>query len=88
MLFLYRPPQTYGAYSRPRRVMQQDTYNWQMQQTYRATNHVQPQPVPPAPAPPDPVADLERLAQLHDRGVLSDAEFAAAKAKIVGLSPS
>lgn len=32
----------------------------------------------------DPLDRLERLAELHDRGVLSDAEFAAAKAKILG----
>jgi hypothetical protein len=29
---------------------------------------------------------LEKLADLHDRGALSDAEFAAAKAKILGES--
>jgi hypothetical protein len=33
---------------------------------------------------PDPTAQLSRLADLHDRGVLSDAEFTAQKAKILG----
>ena len=33
---------------------------------------------------PDPVAQLERLADLRDRGVLSDDEFSAQKAKILG----
>ncbi|WP_436776275.1 SHOCT domain-containing protein [Yinghuangia sp. YIM S09857] len=40
-----------------------------------------------APPPPaaDPVVDqLERLARLRDQGVLSDAEFAAQKARILG----
>jgi len=32
----------------------------------------------------DPTAQLSRLADLHDRGVLSDEEFAAQKAKILG----
>jgi hypothetical protein len=83
MLFLYRPPQTYRAINRPRRVMQQDTYNWQMQQAYRATNRVPPRAPAPAPPPRDPVSSLESLVKLHDAGVLTDAEFAKAKAKIV-----
>ena len=32
----------------------------------------------------DQLAQLERLAALHQRGALSDAEFAAAKAKLLG----
>lgn len=44
------------------------------------------QPVPAAAsAPADPLAQLERLAQLHERGLLSADEFAAAKAKLLGL---
>jgi uncharacterized protein HemX len=38
-----------------------------------------------APASADPVAELERLAQLKAQGVLSDEEFAAAKSKLLGL---
>ena len=33
---------------------------------------------------PDPIAQLERLAALHASGALSDAEFAAAKARLLG----
>ena len=46
--------------------------------------------VPPAPPPPAPttgtsdVEQLEQLAQLHDAGALTDDEFAAEKAKILG----
>jgi hypothetical protein len=32
----------------------------------------------------DPIAQLERLAALRDSGALTDAEFAAAKAKLLG----
>jgi hypothetical protein len=45
---------------------------------------------PPAPAPapaaaPSPMIDqLNQLAALHQQGVLSDEEFAAAKAKLLG----
>ena len=33
---------------------------------------------------PDPIAQLERLAALHASGALSDEEFAAAKARLLG----
>jgi Short C-terminal domain len=41
----------------------------------------------PAAAAPagDPIAELERLAQLKQQGILTDEEFAAAKAKLLGL---
>ncbi len=47
------------------------------------------QPAPAAPAAPatvgdDLLAQLERLGQLHASGVLDDAEFSAAKAKLIG----
>jgi hypothetical protein len=47
-----------------------------------------PAPAPVAAAPvaaaPDPIAQLTQLGQLHEQGVLTDAEFAAQKAKILG----
>ena len=46
-----------------------------------------PQPSQPAPAAPEtsPMIDeLNQLATLHQQGVLTDAEFAAAKAKLLG----
>ena len=33
----------------------------------------------------DPVAEIERLGALKDKGLLTDEEFAAAKAKILGI---
>jgi hypothetical protein len=38
---------------------------------------------PAATVAPDPVEQLTKLAALHDKGVLTDAEFAAEKAKII-----
>ena len=38
-----------------------------------------------APPPPDPADQIEHLAQLHTSGVLTDEEFAAAKAKALGI---
>ncbi len=42
-------------------------------------------PVEAAPAQDDSMVQLQNLAALHTQGVLSDDEFAAAKAKILGI---
>ena len=44
----------------------------------------QPPPPPTAPAGDDLIASLERLGTLHTQGVLTDEEFGAAKAKLLG----
>jgi Short C-terminal domain len=46
------------------------------QQAYDQTDY--------APPPADPTDQLEHLAQLHASGALTDEEFAAAKAKVIG----
>ena len=54
-----------------------------------AQQYAQQAPPPPAaaaaPAEDDATAQLQNLAQLHQQGVLTDEEFAAAKAKILGI---
>jgi hypothetical protein len=42
-------------------------------------------PPPAAPAEDDQATQLQNLAQLHQQGVLTDEEFAAAKAKLLGI---
>jgi Short C-terminal domain len=42
------------------------------------------EPAAAAPAEPDPMEQLQKLAQLHEQGILTDEEFAAQKAKILG----
>ena len=42
-------------------------------------------PAPAAPAEDDQMAQLQKLAQLHSQGILTDEEFAASKAKILGI---
>jgi hypothetical protein len=45
-----------------------------------------PQAPPPAAAPEDPTTEkINELAQLHASGALTDEEFAAAKAKVLGI---
>ena len=41
-------------------------------------------PAQPPPPPADPIQQLKDLAALHEQGVLTDEEFAAQKAKILG----
>jgi membrane protease subunit (stomatin/prohibitin family) len=45
----------------------------------------QPQQAQAPPEPEDDSAKLQNLAQLHTQGVLTDEEFAAAKAKLLGI---
>ena len=42
------------------------------------------EPAQYAPPPADPADQIAHFAQLHDSGALTDEEFAAAKAKILG----
>lgn len=57
---------------------QQGAVDAQQQQQYAV-------PVQQAPAQEDLTTKLQQLAQLHDTGVLSDEEFAAAKQKLLAL---
>ena len=76
------------------RVARRQNARWeaQDQQQYEAQQYEQQQqqqyaPPPPAAAPAedDQATQLQNLAQLHQQGVLTDEEFAAAKAKILGI---
>ena len=75
------------------RVSRRQAERWQRQGTYpydqqqAAYEEPPPQyaPPPPEPAPAaDPIQQLKDLAALRDQGVLTDEEFAAQKARILG----
>ncbi len=51
---------------------------------YVQQQYVQP-PAPAAPAEDDTIAQIKQLGDLKAAGVLTDAEFAAAKAKLLGI---
>jgi len=84
MLFLLRPRQTWMPYRLPRGVTQQEAYNRHLQDQFDATRRVPPAP-PAAATTSDPIEGLKELDRLHRSGALSDTEFAAAKAKLLGL---
>jgi hypothetical protein len=64
------------------RVSRRQASRWaaQEQQSYE-----QDPPPPAAPAEEDMTAQLQKLATLHEQGVLTDEEFAAKKKQILGL---
>jgi hypothetical protein len=68
------------------RVQRRQYEKWEQQDAQQAAQQQAQAPPPPA-APPedDATAQLQNLAQLHAQGVLTDDEFAAAKAKILGI---
>ncbi|HSP51831.1 MAG TPA: SHOCT domain-containing protein [Cryobacterium sp.] len=63
---------------------QQAAADQQYQQQAAAEPQYQ-QPAEPAPAADDLGAQIERLASLKTAGVISEAEFSAAKAKLLGI---
>ncbi len=77
-----------GVHNRQQAKAEQaaDAQAYQDQQQAAAMQAAAPPPPPPPPAPAaDPIADLERLASLKAQGVLTDEEFSAAKAKLLGI---
>ncbi len=75
---------------------QQEAYDAQMAQqqppAYQEPVYQQPPPPPPAPAPAsapagsgDTIQQLKDLAALKEQGILTDEEFAAQKAKVLGM---
>ena len=59
------------------------------QQKYAAQDAAAAQAAAPVAAPAasdeDPMAQVQKLAELHKQGILTDEEFAAAKAKALGI---
>jgi broad specificity phosphatase PhoE len=57
------------------------------QQAAQPQQYAQPAPAAPAPAAEsmdDKIGQLKQLAELHQQGILTDDEFAAQKAKLLG----
>ena len=68
------------------RVARRQAARWDAQQPQQyAQEPQQYAPEAPAEAEDDDTAQLQKLAALHTQGVLTDEEFAAAKAKILGI---
>jgi hypothetical protein len=72
------------------RVSRRQAQRWGAQEAASYDEPAYQEAPPPAPAPAaepaaaDPIEQLKQLAALHKDGVLTDEEFAAQKAKILG----
>ena len=73
------------------RVARRQNNKWAEQEQAQYEQQAAEQPVyaapPPAPAPAadDDMAELKQIAELHAQGILTDEEFAAKKAQILGI---
>jgi hypothetical protein len=79
------------------RVSRRQGERWQQQEYEQQAQYAAPAQAPPPPPAPAPApatgaggsdaltAEIERLAALRSQGLLTDEEFAAAKAKLLGL---
>ena len=71
------------------RVSRRQAGRWQQQEYEQKAQYAAAPPPPSVPAAPAGgsrmTAELERLASLRNQGVLTDEEFASAKAKLLGI---
>jgi len=75
------------------RVSRRQASRWQQQGYYDEPapqqQYQEPPPQqyapPPAEPEPDPIEQLKQLGALHEQGILTDEEFAAQKAKLLGM---
>jgi hypothetical protein len=67
------------------RVSRRQANRWSQQEAPPEQQY-EPEPAPAAAAAPAPsrIQQLTELGELHDKGILTDEEFAAEKAKILG----
>ena len=63
------------------RVSRRQAQRWAGQEEY---GYQEAAPAAPAAPSADPIAQLKQLGELHAQGVLTDEEFAAQKAKLLG----
>ena len=76
---------TAGAVRHHQEQKYQQQAEAQAYEAQAAQQQYAPPPAAPA-APEDPtMAELQKLASLHSSGILTDEEFAAAKAKVLGI---
>ena len=65
------------------RVSRRQAQRWSQQEARSTTSRPRPRPHHRR-AAPDPIEQLKQLGELHQQGVLTDEEFAAQKAKLLG----
>jgi hypothetical protein len=79
-----RQQQKYAGQQAEQDAAAQQQWEAQQYQAQQAAAAAPRPPAAPAAGGTDVVAELQKLAALKEQGILSDAEFAAAKAKLLG----
>ena len=69
------------------RVSRRQASRWSQQGAapQQQQEYYEPEPAPPPPPAADPIEQLKQLAELKNQGILTEEEFAAQKAKILGM---
>ena len=67
------------------RVQHRQNEKWAAQEQQQYAQQAAAAPPPPAAPAEDPIEQLQKLGKLHEQGILTDEEFAAAKAKVLGI---
>jgi hypothetical protein len=65
------------------RVSRRQAERWSAQQPAYGEEPAYAQPPPPAEPAADPIEKLKELAELRDKGILTEEEFAAQKARLL-----
>ncbi|WCB93103.1 hypothetical protein DSM104299_01805 [Baekduia alba] len=68
------------------RVSRRQGNRWAQQGGYEQAPEPAYEPPPPPPPAVDPIEQLQKLAALHEQGVLTDEEFAIQKNKILNAT--
>jgi hypothetical protein len=76
--------QDQAQYEQQQNAQQAAAYQQMMAQQQAAAAAPPAPAAPAAPAANDPIAELQRLADLKAQGIINDEEFAAMKAKVIG----
>jgi Short C-terminal domain len=77
--------QSYRTMSRMQRRRSYMQNRMGMRQDFAPAGEPEPQQAAPAPAAPDYTAELQRLAQLRDQGVITLQDFEAKKKQLLGI---
>jgi len=67
------------------RVSRRQANRWSQQEADAEPEPQQVYAAPPAEAEPDPIEELKQLAELKNQGILTEEEFSAKKAQILGI---
>jgi hypothetical protein len=74
----------YGRWEQKAQEQEQQQYAQQQQYAAQQAAVAPAAPAPAAESMDDKIAQLKQLAELHQQGILTDDEFAAQKAKLLG----